>query len=73
MMENKIELTQNSVSQISRENSSALHTKSVEIRYNIKEQLDHLIGKPDFSKKLNEVNLIIGIIISAILLAYFIS
>ncbi|HSP87906.1 MAG TPA: hypothetical protein VLN45_07215 [Ignavibacteriaceae bacterium] len=72
-MENKIEFTQNSVSQIKSENTSAFGPKSVQIRYNLKEQLDHLIGKPDFSKKLNEVNLIIGIIVSVILLVYFIT
>jgi preprotein translocase subunit SecF len=39
--------------------------------YNLKEQLDQLIGPSDFNYKLEKVNLTIGIIVSSMLLLFF--
>lgn len=39
--------------------------------YNLKEQLDQLIGPTDFKYKLEKVNLTIGIIVSSMLLFFF--
>jgi hypothetical protein len=39
--------------------------------YNLKDELEEMVGFTDFSRKLNEVNFVIGIIVLAGLLAYF--
>jgi len=73
VIENKIEITKNSVNDTGNKRISTRYSNSIKNRNNLKERLEELIGTTDFSAKLNEVNLVIGIIVSAILLAYFIS
>jgi len=73
VIENKIEITKNSVNDTGNKKISSRYSNSIKNRNNLKERLEELIGTTDFSAKLNEVNLVIGIIVSAILLAYFIS
>lgn len=73
VIENKIEITKNFVNDTGNKKISSRYSNSIKNRNNLKERLEELIGTTDFSAKLNEVNLVIGIIVSAILLAYFIS
>jgi hypothetical protein len=51
-------------------NSSLYHPTDL-TNYNLKEQLEELIGPTDFKSNLEKVNLSIGIIISAMLLIFF--
>lgn len=41
--------------------------------YNLKAKLEELLGLTDFQKTLEQVNYIIGIIVSIVMLLYFIS
>jgi hypothetical protein len=73
VIERPVETKKHLINEHKSRKSVQIYSKSNRNSYNLKEQLENLTGSIDFTTKLDEINLIIGIIISAILLAYFIS
>jgi hypothetical protein len=68
LLEKRIEIIRNPVKEMA---SSQNISKYSPNSYNLKEQLDQLIGPTNFNYKLEKVNLTIGIIVSSMLLLFF--
>jgi len=72
IVEEKMELAKNPVKNINDKKDTTFLYETSEKTYNLKEQLDRLIGPEDFHYKLESVNLVVGFIITAMLTYFFI-